>query len=115
MATNDENMVAKTFKSLGWNVVFVKDTPGLVAARVISMIINEAFFAIEEEVSTKDEIDLAMKLGTNYSYGPFEWLNKIGIQNVYHLLEALSISDKRYAISPLLKKNYFALASYQKT
>jgi 3-hydroxybutyryl-CoA dehydrogenase len=86
-----------------------------VAARVISMIINEAFFTIAEKVSTKDEIDLAIKLGTNYAYGPFEWLNKIGIQNIYQLLEILSINDKRYMVSPLLEKNYFELVSHQKT
>jgi 3-hydroxybutyryl-CoA dehydrogenase len=115
VSTNDKEMVTEIFKSLNWNMVFVKDTPGLVAARVISMIINEAFFTIAEKVSTKDEIDLAIKLGTNYAYGPFEWLNKIGIQNIYQLLEILSINDKRYMVSPLLEKNYFELVSHQKT
>ena len=97
---------AKVFESLGWNFVFVKDEPGLVAARVICMIINEAFFALQEEVSTIDEIDLAMKLGTNYPFGPFEWENRIGLQNVYRLLKTLSAKDKRYCVSPLLEKKY---------
>ena len=112
IASNNKMTAAKVFESLGWNFVFVKDEPGLVAARVICMIINEAFFALQEEVSTIDEIDLAMKLGTNYPYGPFEWQNKIGLQNIYHLLKSLSVKDKRYFASPLLEKKYFDLAPF---
>ena len=82
------------------------------AARVICMIINEAFFALQEEVSTVNEIDLAMKLGTNYPYGPFEWQDKIGLQNIYQLLKSLSVKDKRYSASLLLEKKYFDLTSF---
>ena len=114
VASNNKVIAGKVFESLNWNIVFVKDEPGLVATRVISMIINEAFFALEEGVSTIDEIDLAMKLGTNYPYGPFEWQNKIGLQNIYHLLKSLSVKDKRYSVSPLLEKKYFELTSSQK-
>ena len=89
----------------------MKDEPGLVSARVISMIINEAFFALGENVSSIEEIDLAMKLGTNYPYGPFEWSEKIGLQNIYHLLHKLSQTDKRYLIAPLLEKKYLELFS----
>ena len=112
IASNNKMAAAKVFESLGWNFVFVKDEPGLVAARVIGMIINEAFFALQEEVSTVNEIDLAMKLGTNYPFGPFEWQNKIGLQNIYQLLKSLSVTDKRYSASPLLEKKYFDLTSF---
>ncbi len=111
IATNDKGIAGQVFKGLGWNIAFVRDEPGLVAARVISMIINEAFFALEEGVSTIDEIDLAMKLGTNYPYGPFEWLDKIGVENIYSLLKRLSIRDKRYLVSRLLEEKYFKLTS----
>ncbi|MEP6949200.1 MAG: 3-hydroxyacyl-CoA dehydrogenase family protein [Ginsengibacter sp.] len=114
VASNNKIIDSKVFENLGWDVVFVKDEPGLVATRVISMIINEAFFALEEGVSTMDEIDLAMKLGTNYPYGPFEWQNKIGLQNIYCLLKSLSVKDRRYSVSPLLEKKYLALISSQK-
>ncbi|MDQ6763067.1 MAG: 3-hydroxyacyl-CoA dehydrogenase family protein [Bacteroidota bacterium] len=106
MASNDEKAVDLVLKELGWNVVFVKDEPGFVAARVISMIINEAYFALEEKVSTIKEIDLAMKLGTNYPEGPFEWKDIIGIQNIYMLLQRLSKTDKRYLVAPLLQEEY---------
>ncbi|MEO8109880.1 MAG: 3-hydroxyacyl-CoA dehydrogenase family protein [Ginsengibacter sp.] len=106
VAANDEDAAGLVFKELGWNVVFVKDEPGLVAARVISMIINEAYFALEEKVSTIKEIDLAMKLGTNYSAGPFEWKGIIGIRNIYCLLQRLSETDNRYLPAPLLREEY---------
>lgn len=111
IASFNRNIACKIFAQLGWNVVFVKDGPGLVSARVISMIINEAFFALGEGISTMEEIDLAMKLGTNYPYGPFEWEEKIGLQNIYRLLHKLSATDKRYSVAPLLEKKYFELSS----
>jgi 3-hydroxybutyryl-CoA dehydrogenase len=68
------------------------------------MIINEAYFALEENVSTKEEIDIAMKLGTNYPYGPFEWCKKIGLKNIAALLAELSQTEKRYQPARLLLK-----------
>ena len=85
-------------------IVPVADQPGLVAGRIIAMIINEGYFALGEKVSTKAEIDTAMKLGTNYPFGPFEWSKKIGIKNVYSLLSTLSATHKRYEPSELLKQ-----------
>ena len=83
------------FDKMGWEIIFVKDEPGMVAARVVSMIINEAFYALKENISTVTEIDIAMKSGTNYPYGPFEWAGKIGLENIYDLLSKLSEKDKR--------------------
>ena len=91
------------FEKLQWKYISVADEPGLVSARIVSMIINEAWFALGDEVSTKEEIDIAMKLGTNYPYGPFEWCEKIGLQKVYDLLQKLSETDKRYSVAPAIK------------
>ena len=81
---------------------------GLVTPRVLGMIINEAFYTCQEGTATKADIDLAMKLGTNYPFGPFEWSGKIGLGQVYHLLEAVyaDTRDERYKICPMLKKEY---------
>jgi 3-hydroxybutyryl-CoA dehydrogenase len=92
--TVDENSKA-ICTALSKKISQVKDEPGMVAAKIIAMIINEAYIALAEEVSTKSEIDTAMKLGTNYPYGPFEWAEKIGIKNIYLLLQKLSLTDKR--------------------
>ncbi len=91
-------------KAMNKNVIIVPDEPGFIAARIISMIINEAYFAKSENVSTEKEIDIAMKLGTNYPYGPFEWAKMIGIKNIYVLLKTLSETDTRYKPSLLLEQ-----------
>ena len=80
------------------------DAPGFITARIISMIINEAYFALQEQVSSKDEIDIAMRSGTNYPHGPFEWSKIIGLKNIYTLLLELSRLDKRYQPCDLLKQ-----------
>lgn len=87
---------------LGKEVKWLRDTPGFVTPRVVSMIINEAYLALEEGVSTTEEIDTAMKLGTNYPYGPIEWGNRVGLQNIVNLLNKLSVTQPRYTPAPLL-------------
>jgi 3-hydroxybutyryl-CoA dehydrogenase len=72
------------------------------------MIINEAFFTVQEGTASREDIDTGMKLGTAYPKGPFEWMNEVGIENVYLALEAIynDTKDGRYKICPLLKKEY---------
>jgi len=91
------------FAALGKKTASLPDLPGFVSPRVIAMIINEAYFALEEKLSTKADIDTAMKLGTNYPYGPFEWASIIGVAKIFELLERLSIHEKRYVPATLLK------------
>lgn len=98
------DVIQNIMQQINKKFITVADEPGLVAATVIAMIINEAYFALEDEVSTKDGIDTAMQLGTNYPYGPFVWAEKIGVANVAALLQTLSRSDMRYQPSPLLIK-----------
>lgn len=69
----------------GKELIRVKDVPGLISARVIAAIIAEAFMALDEGVSTREQIDLALKAGTNYPFGPFEWNEKIGAENIENL------------------------------
>ncbi|MEI9806686.1 MAG: 3-hydroxyacyl-CoA dehydrogenase family protein [Bacteroidota bacterium] len=92
------------FSGLGKRTEWVPDIPGLITARVVASVINEAYFALEEKVSSKEEIDTAMKLGTNYPYGPFEWSEKIGIKNIYTLLGRLAEEQERYEPAALLIK-----------
>lgn len=101
-AGNNETKADTILNALGWAYTHVPDVPGFIAARVIAMIINEAYFAFGDEVSSKIDIDTAMKLGTNYPYGPFEWCDIIGIQRIYQLLSLLEKEDDRYAPAPAL-------------
>ena len=86
---------------------WLPDQHGFIRPRIISMIINEAHFALSENVSTKEEIDTAMKLGTAYPYGPFEWAQKIGLKKIAALLEYMSGIDERYSPSERLLKEAF--------
>lgn len=95
---------SEMFSRWGLKSVTSPDVPGMISARIIAMIINEAFFALEEGVSTKAEIDTAMKLGTNYPFGPFEWSEKIGLTRICHLLETIALSDARYQPAPAMKQ-----------
>jgi 3-hydroxybutyryl-CoA dehydrogenase len=93
--------------------VWVPNEPGLVAARVLAMIINEAFFALGDGVSTKTDMDTAMKLGTNYPFGPFEWANKIGLNKIVALLQSLEKLHARYQPAPALMEEIMALPQNQ--
>ena len=104
LVTNNEIEVGNILKQLNYQYILVPDIIGMIAPRNIAMIINEAYFALEDEISSKEQIDTAMKLGTNYPYGPFEWANKIGLQNIADLLNELSKTDERYIPSKLLIK-----------
>ncbi|HEY0356030.1 MAG TPA: 3-hydroxyacyl-CoA dehydrogenase family protein [Flavisolibacter sp.] len=95
-----ETVLARFNKKPEW----LPDEAGWITPRVISMIINEAFLSLEEGVSTRNEMDTAMKLGTNYPYGPFEWAEKIGHGNICSLLNRLSALQPRYAPSPMLSQ-----------
>lgn len=86
----------EAFAVFNKKIEWLPDLPGFVTPRIIAMIINEAFLALKEGVSTEAEIDTAMKLGTNYPYGPFEWAKKIGNRRVAALLHRLQKDNKRY-------------------
>ncbi|HVU55883.1 MAG TPA: 3-hydroxyacyl-CoA dehydrogenase family protein [Puia sp.] len=88
--------IDELYKQLGWKYRIVPDIPGMISGRILAMVINEAYYTLQENVSTKEEIDIAMRLGTNYPMGPFEWSEKIGLKNIYDLLNKLSATDDRY-------------------
>ncbi|GAA0892526.1 hypothetical protein GCM10009122_22050 [Fulvivirga kasyanovii] len=100
--------LSKVFGSLNTEYKLVDDRVGMVTPRIIFMIINEAFYTVQEGTASREDIDAGMRLGTNYPYGPFEWLDLIGIHHVYETLEAIyeDTKDERYKICPLLKKEY---------
>ena len=99
LAVVDEEMAGRLpgiYAALGRQYHLVPDTPGMISGRILATIINEAYFTWEEEVSTREEIDIAMKLGTNYPLGPFEWGQRIGLEKIGELLTVLSRNNSRY-------------------
>jgi len=112
LAVSDQEQVAivkNVFDHLNWQFRLVPDQPGFISARVIAMIINEAYHALGENVSNREDIDTAMKLGTNYPYGPFEWTTLIGLKNIYTLLLEMSGENNRYLPAPAMKEEWEAL------
>ena len=101
---HDKRDIEEIFTFLNKKVEWIPDIKGFISPRVISMIINEAYFSLEENVSTKAEIDTAMILGTNYPYGTFKWGKKIGLKKIVTLLTGLSNNETRYLPSALLIK-----------
>ena len=108
LKSEDQKVIDQTCLNLNTEYTLVDDRVGLVTPRVVCMIINEAYYTVQEKTASREDIDMAMKLGTNYPFGPFEWCERIGIKNVYETLEAVyeDTKDERYKICPMLKKEY---------
>ena len=104
--TDQAIIVEEVMKLLGWKYIIVPDIPGMITARVICSIINEAYYTFGDGISSKEEIDIAMKLGTSYPFGPFEWAELIGIDKIVSLLRRLSIESSRYDVAPSLLVDY---------
>ena len=81
------------FEAIGRGVILVADTPGLFLGRVVGSIINEAVTAVEEGVASSEDVDIAMRLGTNYPVGPIEWGREIGGARITRVLKRLAESD----------------------
>ena len=94
--------VGRLYERLNKSFRLVPDIPGMISGRVIAALVNEAYHTLE--VSTKEEIDTAMKLGTNYPYGPFEWSERIGLAQIDALLTELSKTADRYTPAAALKR-----------
>lgn len=111
---SDIPKVESLMKQLNWKYKVVEDRVGMVTPRIIFMIINEACYTVQEGTATMEDIDISMKLGTNYPNGPFEWANKIGVKHVYETLNAIynDTHDERYKICPLLKTKYLKGESF---
>ncbi len=100
------DVTRKFFHSIQKEVAIVQDRIGMVLPRILCQIINEAMFAVQQEVALPQDIDMAMKLGMNYPSGPIEWGEKIGFVQVCAVLEALhrDLGEERYRLCPLLKQ-----------
>jgi 3-hydroxybutyryl-CoA dehydrogenase len=102
----DADAAEAYFRSMGKQVEWVGDAPGLVLGRIICQIVNEAHFAVGEGVATAEDVDVAMRLGFNWPRGPFEWAEAIGPDRVVRVLDALrrELGADRYRVAPLLRR-----------
>lgn len=108
MQTSEAALVqAELFwRGLGQETIVVGDGPGLVRARTVCCLINEAAGLVLEGVASADDIDRAMRLGMNYPLGPLTWADLIGVDAVLGVMTGLfeEWGDDRYRPSPLLRR-----------
>ena len=77
-----------------------------IVRRIVVMLINEAADAVFWNIASKEDIDLAMTLGTNYPKGLLKWADDWGIAECVEMLDALyrNYHEDRYRCSPLLRR-----------
>jgi len=69
--------------------IVVKDSPGFIVNRLLMPQINEAVELFENKVATKEDIDVAVKMGLNHPMGPLALADLIGIDTCVVILETL--------------------------
>lgn len=74
-------------------------------ARTLAMLVNEGVDLVRRGEASAEDVDTAMKLGTNYPKGPHEWLAEIGAATIVEQLRALDAAfpGGRYRVSSALE------------
>jgi 3-hydroxybutyryl-CoA dehydrogenase len=109
LATTEETFqaVRGVAHKMGKTTVEGRDMPGFIVNRVLMPYINEAVYALYEGIASAEDIDTAMKLGTNVPMGPLTLADFIGLDTCLAILEVLRDGmggDSKYRPCPLLRK-----------
>lgn len=107
LPTTDDtyNSICAVSAQMGKTVVTGIDTPGFIVNRILCPMINEAIFLLQEGVKAED-IDNAMKLGTNHPMGPLQLADFVGLDTLFNILGVLhrELGEDKYRPCPLLRK-----------
>lgn len=106
LVTSDETYTrAKDFiVSLGKETVDAPELPGFIVNRILVPMQNEAAFMVMEGCKPED-VDKAMKLGTNMPMGPLELTDFVGIDVMLATMKGLynGFRDSKYRPCPILE------------
>jgi 3-hydroxybutyryl-CoA dehydrogenase len=99
------NATMEIATSLGKTPVLVEDRPGFVSNRILMPMINEAVYALQESVATREAIDTVMKLGMNHPLGPLALADLIGLDVCLDIMEVLhrGFGEDKYRPCPFLR------------
>lgn len=87
------DLAQEMFEATGHGVVQVAAVPGLFLGRTVGSIVNEAVTVVESGIASADDVDLAMRLGTNYPRGPIAWGREIGGRRIARILNRVAQRD----------------------
>ncbi len=109
LATSDATYatVCAVAEKMGKTTVTSRDMPGFIVNRILMPYINEAAYALYEGIASVEDIDTAMKLGTNVPMGPLTLADFIGLDTCLAIMEVLHDGmggDSKYRPCPLLRK-----------